>query len=616
MHTHTHFTLLANLRKSITLHPRVCNYVIMFSHTAFIHDLQQHLNGQVKDNQYYYRDHLMALDACHPQHEDLSSFKSSSVISPLALENWSRELSTHPDKFFTHYILRGISQGFRIGFNHGHHLSQPHSTMLTQNPEVISHYLSREVSLARMKVIPHSQAKDIHTSPIGAIPKKNKPGKWRLIVDLSSPTDHSVNDGISSEWSSVSYPTVDHLSAIVLHQGKGAFLVKADIKEAYRMVPVHPCDQHLLGVQWEGNVYVFPFGQRSAPRIFLAVADALQWILVQKGLQILHYLDDFIIISGSFTEAVQQKQLLIDTFELLGVPLESSKLEGPATCLTFLGIEFDTVNLQIRLPSEKLSHLHTELSQAVSRKCITKKSLQSLAGLLQHATKVIRPGRAFLRRLYALQSVGSSPSHHIRLSVAARGDILWWYVFASNWNGLSLLWNCARVTPEVIVVSDASGSWGCGAFCLPHWFNLQWSVNTQTFPIAVKELFPVVIAAAIYGNQWSGKLVLFRVDNMAVVEVLKATYSRESHLMHLIRMLVFFAAHFNFWFSASHIAGSENTLADSLSRNNAPFFLSQVSTASRDPSRIPLPLLKLLECNLTWTTTAWMSLFRAILQQL
>ena len=42
---------------------------------------------------------------------------------------------------------------------------------------------------------------------------------------------------------------------------------------------------------------------------------------------------------------------------------------------------------------------------------------------------------------------------------------------------------------------------------LPNWFHLQWSHNMQIFPIAVKELFPVVIAAAIYGNQWSGKLV-------------------------------------------------------------------------------------------------------------
>ena len=69
------------------------------------------------------------------------------------------------------------------------------------------------------------------------------------------------------------------------------------------------------------------------------MADTIQWILVQK---ILHYLDDFIFVSGSFEEANSQKQLLIDTFKALGVPLETSKLEGPATCLTFLGIEFDS----------------------------------------------------------------------------------------------------------------------------------------------------------------------------------------------------------------------------------------------------------------------------------
>ena len=79
----------------------------------------------------------------------------------------------------------------------------------------------------------------------------------------------------------------------MLIQGKRAFLVKADTKEAYRMVPVHPKDQCLLGVQWEGNTYVdlaLPFGLRSAPIICSAVADAIQWILFQKCLKILHYL--------------------------------------------------------------------------------------------------------------------------------------------------------------------------------------------------------------------------------------------------------------------------------------------------------------------------------------
>ena len=82
----------------------------------------------------------------------------------------------------------------------------------------------------------------VHLSPIGAIPKKHKPGKWRLIMDLSSPAGSSVNDGISSEWSSISYVSIDFLLSLVLEAGKGSTLVKADIKEAYRMLPIHPED--------------------------------------------------------------------------------------------------------------------------------------------------------------------------------------------------------------------------------------------------------------------------------------------------------------------------------------------------------------------------------------
>ena len=64
--------------------------------------------------------------------------------------------------------------------------------------------------------------------------------------------------------------------------------------------------------------------------------------------------------------------------------------------------------------------------------------------------------------------------------------------------------------------------------------------------IAVKEMFPVVLAAACFGHQWSGKIVEFVVDNEAVVEVLKATYSKDLHLMHLIRVLIFFTWKFDF----------------------------------------------------------------------
>ena len=115
------------------------------------------------------------------------------------------------------------------------------SNLPNQVPLVISEYLARVVSLNRMIKFPLGiWPSGTHISPVGAIPKKNKPAKWRLIVDLSSLSGHSINDGILPERSSLSYTSVDHLTSMILLVGQGFFMIKVDIKEAYRMVPIHP----------------------------------------------------------------------------------------------------------------------------------------------------------------------------------------------------------------------------------------------------------------------------------------------------------------------------------------------------------------------------------------
>lgn len=572
---------------------------------------------------YVYMDHLQALNSCiNPEPLSVKAL-SLEVYSPLRLHQWTQDLQTHPDKDFSFYILQGIKSGFRISFNIAQPLRPATSNLHSCNPSVVSEYLEREVSLTRMWKYPrHCSPPGIHISPLGVIPKKNKPGKWRLIVDLSSPAGFSVNDGISQELSSMKYTSLDHLAYLVNSVGRGALLVKADIKEAYRMIPIHPHDQHLLGISWKDSYYVdrmLPFGLRSAPKIFSAVADALQWILTQRGISnLLHYLDDFIFVAASVDQAVSQKSMLISSFQHLGVPLELSKLEGPSTCLTFLGIEVDTEALLLRLPNEKLLRVKQELSHCLLRKSITKRELQSLTGLLQFATKVIRPGRPFLRQLYALQAIGSHPRHHIRLNSAARADIMWWYLFTEEWNGISMLWDSSILLPEFNVFSDASGSWGCGAYWGFQWFHFQWPDQLYPLPIVVKELIPVVVAAAIFGSQWKGHLIQFQVDNMAVVHVINSTYSKDLHLMHLIRILVFLAARFEFWFVAKHIEGRANSLADDLSRNNLSHFFSQVPQAEcYPPPHIPAPLLDLLGTkHHTWTSTDWIRLFGDTMKQL
>ena len=119
--------------------------------------------------------------------------------------------------------------------------------------------------------------------------------------DLSHPEGGSINDGIEPELCSLHYTSVDKAVRKVLEKGTGTVMAKFDIESAYRTIPVHPDDRKLLGMSWKGKVYVdatLPFGLRSAPKIFNAVADGLQWILGEAGVEGLHYLDDYIIFGA------------------------------------------------------------------------------------------------------------------------------------------------------------------------------------------------------------------------------------------------------------------------------------------------------------------------------
>ncbi len=154
---------------------------------------------------------------------------------------------------------------------------------------------------------------------------------------------------------SVAYTLVDEVVRRVLKLGRGAELAKADVKAAYRNVPVHPKDTWLLGMRWEGEIYVdgtLPFGLRSAPLIFTALGDAIQWIAMEKGATWLrHYVDDFVSVWAKGSgECACSLRMFKETCERLGMPLDEKKTEGPTEVITFLGIEIDSINMELRLP--------------------------------------------------------------------------------------------------------------------------------------------------------------------------------------------------------------------------------------------------------------------------
>ncbi len=122
---------------------------------------------------------------------------------------------------------------------------------------------------------------------------------------------------------------------------------------------------------------------------------------------------------------------------------------------------------------------------------------------------------------------------------------------------------------QVLLTSDASGNWGCGG---SQWFMLPWMSNITNEHITVKELAPVVLAAAIWGANWKGKSVLAQCDNTAAVACINSGTSRNPYAMQLRRCLSYLAATEQFAIRATHIPGVNNEAADALSRNYLPFF--------------------------------------------
>ena len=226
-------------------------------------------------------------------------------------------------------------------------------------PEVVRDYVAVECSNCRvLGPLDPTHFPQIHTSRFGVI-YKGQTGKWRQIVDMSSPEGHSINDSIPESLCSLSYVGVKAASLRLQRAGKGALMAKVDIRSAYRNVPVHPDDRWLMGMMWEGALYVdtaLPFGLRSAPKIFTAIADAAQWIIQQEGVNfIIHYLDDFLVIGAPESkECAMALATVLRVFERLGLPVAPNKVEGPWTRLTFLGFELDSRAKIIRLPLQKV----------------------------------------------------------------------------------------------------------------------------------------------------------------------------------------------------------------------------------------------------------------------
>ena len=441
-----------------------------------------------------------------------------------------------------------------------------------------------------------------HISPLGLRPKST-PGKFRVIHDLSFPYNkHSVNGSIPHELASVKYADVQTAISYILQLGQGSHLAKSDIKSAFRLVSVHPTDYRLLGFKFQGKYFYdkcLTMGCSSSCSIFEAFSSSLEWILKHKFgvLQCTHMIDDFLIVEKTMADCSWSLKIFQAVCKRLGVPLAPEKTVGPATALTYLGVELCTIKMMAYLPQEKLRRYAADIEQMLQMKTCRMKEFQQIAGKLNWATSVVLPGRAFNQRLFdAIRGI-SNPVYFVKLNEGIKQDLRMWQEFLEFHNGKVFISKRRVMSSEDLQLFTDASSKGAGVVFGEFWQQLVFPPSWAEYNIAVLELFPIVVAVATFYEAMAGKHIVFNTDNQAIVCVLRAKTAKDKMIMVLVRKLVLLCLKYDILFDAVHIPGKLNCLPDAISRLQDLDGLLR----AREMRMEPTPVLKeWLPMNFEW----------------
>lgn len=478
------------------------------------------------------------------------------------------------------FLIAGFSHGFRIPT-----LGEPtrsicrnHASAL-ENRNIVDEKIRNEVEAGRILGPYVSTPHDFVCSPLALVPKKNT-GSFRLIHDLSFPKNkpvNSVNSVIAKENTQVSYDSIDTVVQKVKENGRACLMAKTDIANAFRIVPIHQDDRHLLGFAWKNSMGVLQYymdaclamGLSISCQTFERFSTALQWVMECKyGATMSHILDDFFFVGPAGSSLCHRSlSTFLNICADIGVPIKQEKTTSPDTCLTIYGIEVDSIAMITRLPQDKIEKIRYELDIVHNRKKVTLKQLQSLLGLLNFATLCVIPGRTFLRRLYDLTLGVTCPSHSIRLNNDARADLVMWQNFMRHFNGRCMFLHDDWMEADTFqLYTDAASTRGFAGVLGSQWFAEEWPLDFKIFHINILELFPIVVALEMWGAKMSNHKIVFVSDNEATVYILNKLTSKDPIMMKLVRRLVLCAMKHNILFRCRHLSGRLNTLADSLSR--------------------------------------------------
>ena len=179
------------------------------------------------------------------------------VSSTLRRDAWAFFLQDYPDRIFVDAILHIIDCSCDIGFLGDWNICQLCSNLSSAvlHPEAIVSDINLQLSCGRISgPFDMPPLPNFRSSPLGIATRKHC-NKLRRIHHLSWPHGSSVNDGIPDSEASITYDMFQTAVSDLISSGRDSLMIKLDLEQAFRHIPVHPFDWPLLGFTWLGAFF-------------------------------------------------------------------------------------------------------------------------------------------------------------------------------------------------------------------------------------------------------------------------------------------------------------------------------------------------------------------------
>ncbi|VDI27393.1 Hypothetical predicted protein [Mytilus galloprovincialis] len=318
---------------------------------------------------------------------------------------------------------------------------------------------------------------------------------------------------------------------------------------------------------------------RSSPQACQRTTNAVSYMLWKSNIHTINYVDDFGGVSDN-QNAEHDYNFVLELFQRLGLEVSKEKCLPPTKVLTFLGKEYNSIDMTVRIPEIKLQETYELLQRFEKKKHCTKRQLQQVIGKLAFISECVRSGRLFISRM--LQTLRKYHFNHYRVHITDefRQDIRWWLLFLHDYNGISIIPDVDWSSPDAIISSDAclKGIGGVN-FTTFEYFHSDIPESLRDMHISVLEMYAIYIAIQFWTSSISNKRVQLFCDNQSCVEILNRGTGRDQEMLNLARQIWYLCASSNVQLRVSYIASVENRLSDLLSRwnlsekNRSQFFI-------------------------------------------